>query len=183
MTGSNHQSVYDLDLFGRDDASDTNSRTKAKKPKDKIKSEKDGKKRKTSITGKKGKKSRKKLTGRQNNIINIFLAAVLALITIIMVITVIMQQVELTEINQNINDAKDVLAEKQSIYTQLEMKVDANLSTSVIEKYAQEKLSMTKASNSQKEFINLSQGDKAEVTVEAKSNIFTTIAEAFSNLW
>lgn len=134
-------------------------------------------------TTEKKKKEKKKLTKKQNLIVNSIMAGVLAVVMIIMVLTIINRQVELTEINQQINDERDILEEKQSLYTQLEMKVDANLSTAVIEKYAQEKLGMNKASNSQKEFINLSQGDKAEVTVENNSNIFTAISDAFSNLW
>ena len=131
----------------------------------------------------KKKKKRKKLTRNQNRIINILLAGVLVVFAVVMVISIINKQVKLTEINQQINDQQDILAEKQSLYTQLEMKIDANLSTAIIEKYAQEKLGMNKATNSQKEFINLSQGDKAEVSVKEHTNIFTDIAEAFSNLW
>ena len=63
------------------------------------------------------------------------------------------------------------------------MKVDSGISTAVVEQYAQEKLSMSKASNSQKEFINLSEGDKAEVSLDSHKNVFELIAEAISSLW
>lgn len=118
-----------------------------------------------------------------NNTVSIILGSILGIIVIVLIIAVISSQVQLTELNQKINDAKNLLSEKQSEYTQLQMKIDANLSTTVIEKYAQEKLGMSKASNAQKEFISLSQGDKAEVTVKPQSNIFTAIGDAFSNLW
>jgi hypothetical protein len=42
---------------------------------------------------------------------------------------------------------------------------------------------MSKATNSQKEFIQLSDSDKAEVTLSKDKNIFETIAEAVSSLW
>ena len=63
------------------------------------------------------------------------------------------------------------------------MKVDSSISTAVVEEYARDNLNMNKAANSQKEFINLSEGDKAEVTMTSEKNIFEAIAEAFASLW
>ena len=100
-----------------------------------------------------------------------------------MVVSIIHGQVQLTELNQEIADAKAQLAEQQSVYTQLEMKVDSSISTTVVEDYAKNNLNMNKATNSQKEFVNLSDSDKAEVTLSADKNIFETIAEAISSLW
>lgn len=42
---------------------------------------------------------------------------------------------------------------------------------------------MTKASNAQKEFVALESGDKAEVSAQQDSNIFTQFFESLSNLW
>ena len=113
----------------------------------------------------------------------IAMASVFGIALVVVVAAIIHGQVQLTELNQKISNAKNDLLEKQSVYTQLEMKVDSGISTSVVEEYAQDKLSMNKASNSQKEFIDLSKGDKAEVTLSSHNNVFESISQAFSNLW
>ena len=109
--------------------------------------------------------------------------AVFGIAIAFIVVSIIHGQVQLTELNQEIVNAKAKLAEQQSVYTQLEMKVDSSISTPVVEEYAQNKLHMSKATNAQKEFINLSTGDKAEVTMTSDKSIFESIAEAFASLW
>ena len=42
---------------------------------------------------------------------------------------------------------------------------------------------MSKANNSQKEFVNLSDGDKAEVTMSEDKNIFERIGDALASIW
>lgn len=127
----------------------------------------------------KAKESRR----RRSNIIRIALGVLFGIAIVFIVVSIIHGQVQLTELNQEIANAKAQLAEQQSIYTQLEMKVDSSISTTVVEEYAQNKLKMNKATNSQKEFVDLSDGDKAEVSLSADKNIFESIAEAFSSLW
>jgi predicted lipid-binding transport protein (Tim44 family) len=92
-------------------------------------------------------------------------------------------QVQLTELNQEIVNAQALLADTQSIYTQNQMKLEANLSNEEVERYAEDVLGMTKASNAQKEFVTLSHGDKAEVTAQGSENIFTKFIESIQNLW
>ena len=111
------------------------------------------------------------------------LGVVFGIAVAFIVASIIHGQVQLTELNQQISDAKAQLAEQQSVYTQLEMKVDSSISTSVVEDYAKNNLKMNKATNSQKEFIQLSDSDKAEVTLKKDKNVFETIAEAVSSLW
>ena len=113
----------------------------------------------------------------------IALGVVFAIIVAFVVASIIHGQVQLTELNQEIANAKADLAEQQSIYTQLEMKVDSSVSTTKVEEYAQKNLHMVKATNPQKEFVKLSDGDKAEVSMSAEKNVFESIAEAFSSLW
>ena len=125
------------------------------------------------------KKSKKKKSG----VARIVIAAILGVAVLVTVVSIIHGQVQLTELNQQIVNARDDLSEKQSLYTQLEMKVDSGVSTAVVEQYARDNLSMSKASNSQKEFINLSEGDKAEVSLDSHKNVFELIAEAISSLW
>ena len=63
------------------------------------------------------------------------------------------------------------------------MKVEANLSNAEIEKYATETLGMTKASNAQKEFVAIEEGDKAEVSASDNGNIFTQFFESITESW
>ena len=120
---------------------------------------------------------------RRSKLGRIIFGVIAGLLMAFVVVSIIHGQVQLTELNQEIADAKARLAEQQSIYTQLEMKVDSSISTTVVEDYAKNTLHMSKATNSQKEFVNLSDGDKAEVTLSEDKNIFEMIAEAISSLW
>lgn len=92
-------------------------------------------------------------------------------------------RVELTELNQEIATAKVDLERSQSRYTEVKTRMESSLSTAAIEKYAQENLGMSKATAQQKEYISLSEGDKAEVYMEKKSNVFTRIGDFFQSLW
>lgn len=125
----------------------------------------------------------KRARKRRSHIGRIALTVVFGIALVFVVVSIIHGQVQLTELNQEIADAKAQLAEQQSIYTQLEMKVDSSISTTVVEDYAKNDLNMTKATNQQKEFVNLSDGDKADVTMSPDKNIFESIAEAFTSLW
>lgn len=131
----------------------------------------------------KSKANIKRSRRRKSNFFRIAFGVLCGLVIIFVVVSIIHGQVQLTELNQEIADAKAQLAEQQSVYTQLEMKVDSSISTTVVEDYAKNNLNMNKATNSQKEFVNLSDSDKAEVTLSADKNIFETIAEAISSLW
>ena len=96
---------------------------------------------------------------------------------------IIKGQVELTELNQQIASAQVQLEEAKSEYTQMQAKMEASLSTAAIEKYAQENLGMSKATAQQKEYISLSEGDKAEVYLQKESNVFTEIGDFLGSLW
>ena len=97
--------------------------------------------------------------------------------------TIIIGQVRITELNQQIITAKETLSNAQSVYTQTEMSLQAKLSSSDIEKYAENQLGLTKASSSQQEFVSLSGGDKAEVTSPESENLFTQFISSIANLW
>lgn len=134
-------------------------------------------------SGRRSEKSVKRVKRRKSNFFRIALGVVFGIAIAFVVVSIIHGQVQLTELNQEIADAKATLAEQQSVYTQLEMKVDSSISTTVVEDYAKSKLNMSKAANSQKEYVNLSDGDKAEVSLSPDKNIFESIAEAISSLW
>ncbi len=146
--------------------------------------ESSSKENRTKTDGKRpARKKRTKNGARRNRFFRVSLIVVFGLAFAFIVVSIIHGQVQLTELNQEIVNAKAQLAEQQSVYTQLEMKVDSSISTPVVEEYAQDKLGMSKATNAQKEFINLSTGDKAEVTMTSDKSIFESIAEAFASLW
>ena len=134
-------------------------------------------------SGRRAEKNIKRVKRRKSNFLRIALGVVFGIAIAFVVVSIIHGQVQLTELNQEIADAKAMLAEQQSVYTQLEMKVDSSISTTVVEDYAKSKLNMNKAANSQKEYVNLSDGDKAEVSLSPDKNIFESIAEAISSLW
>ena len=175
--------AYDFTLFEepQDNGASASLRGKAK---DKSAKEDGGAKQNSKTKSEKNaRSSAKRARGGRSNVGRIVLGVVLALMMAFVVVSIIHGQVQLTELNQEIADAKQELAEQQSVYTQLQMKVDSSVSTTVVEDYAKNKLDMTKATNSQKEFVNLSDKDKAEVTLSADKNIFESIAEAVSSLW
>lgn len=125
----------------------------------------------------------KQKSGKKSKVGGITLLVIFGIAFAFIVVSIIHGQVQLTELNQEIVNAKAELAEKQSEHTQLQMKVDSSISTAVVEEYARDNLKMSKATNSQKEFVNLSEGDKAEVSMDKDKNIFEAIADAFASLW
>ncbi|MBQ3265975.1 MAG: septum formation initiator family protein [Ruminococcus sp.] len=175
--------AYDLTLFeetGSEKASEQSGST-ADKPESRdgsTRNDHSSRRGRNAKTKKGSKKDR-----RRTKLGRIIFGVIAGLLMAFVVVSIIHGQVQLTELNQEIADAKARLAEQQSIYTQLEMKVDSSISTTVVEDYAKNSLHMSKASNSQKEFVNLSDGDKAEVTLSEDKNIFESIAEAISSLW
>lgn len=177
----NHNLAYDFTLFEAPYTDGTSARLRKKSSEDAV-AVGSGEKEKQNKSRTKTKKSVKS-TRRRKNIGRIALGVVLGVAVMAMIVSIIHGQVQLTELNQEIIDARAQLAEQQSIYTQLEMKVDSSVSTSVVEQYAKEQLSMNKANNSQKEFINLSDGDKAEVSMSEDKNIFERIGDAIASLW
>ncbi len=120
---------------------------------------------------------------RKHNVGSIILGFVCAAVITLCVGFIIKGQVELTELNQQIASAHTQLEEVKSEYTQMQAKMEASLSTAAIEKYAQQELGMSKATAQQKEYISLSEGDKAEVYTEKKSNVFTQMVDFFGSLW
>lgn len=90
--------------------------------------------------------------------------------------TIVYGQVQMTELTEQLNTATKTLDESKSVYTQLKMKSDSQLSLQAVENYATDKLGMKKIEQSQVEPIELSKGDKTQVvkTVE-NQNWLTSI--------
>lgn len=80
-----------------------------------------------------------------------------------MVGTMVYGQVQLTELTDQLNSTTKILNENKSVYTQLKMKSDSQLSLETVENYATQKLGMKKIEQNQIEPVELSKGDKTQV--------------------
>ena len=181
MYYDNRNLAYDLHLFEQEEIRSSVVKTPEKEQE--VKPTKKKQNTKVDAKSKDENGSVKRIKRRKNNFLSISMVVVFAAVIMAVVGLIIHGQVQLTELNQQISAAQKNLEEQKSLYTQLEMKVDASISTAVVEKYAQENLGMSKVSNAQKEFVSLSEGYNVELTVSKNDTIFDTIADAFSSLW
>ena len=181
MAYGNHNAAYDLSLF--DD--ELNLSTAAPKRRDDEERRKQSKKKQNNRNKvvKLPEEELDKIRRRKHNPVKLAIGGVSAAIVTFIIGVIIVGQVQLTELNQEIITAEHQLADAESVRIQNQMKVETNLSDAEIEKYATEKLGMTKASNAQKEFVALESGDKAEVSAQKDTNIFARFFESLSNLW
>ena len=129
------------------------------------------------------REERKKRVKYKINPLKAFLAVSVSALSIVAMTAIIHGQAQLTELNQQISDAQIQLTELQSYYTQIEMKVENKLGPSVVEEYAKNDLGMKKTESYQKEFISLSDGDKAEILAEKDKSIFESIIEGLKEIW
>lgn len=83
-------------------------------------------------------------------------------------------QVQLNEVTSGINMATKQLNESESVYTQLQVKVESKLSLGAVEEYARNNLQMEKINPYQIEYITLSKEDKGEI-YQSRSNMFDKI--------
>ena len=184
----NHNLAYDFRLFEDERrahsaprSGDSRRRTEERRP---VRADS---RRKVNRAAAKPSSERKpkvrRMKRRKSNFLRIAAGIVFGLAAVVIIASIIHGQVQLTELNQEIIDARAELSEKQSIYTQLEMKVDSSITTTAVEQYAKEVLNMSKATNSQKEFIALSSGDKAEVFIKTEKNLIERIIDAITSLW
>lgn len=120
---------------------------------------------------------------RKHNVAGIIGGFLMAAVIVTIVGIIIYGQVRLAELNQQIASAETQLSHSVSKYTQLQAKVESSLSTTAVEEYARTQLSMSKATNQQKEYISLSQGDKAEVYTEQDDTVFSVISKFIGSLW
>ena len=120
---------------------------------------------------------------RKRNPLKLTVSFLFSAVVVAVVGMIIYSQVQLTELNQKISEAQETLENSQSEYTHMQMNVDAKYTTSIIEEYAQDKLGMTKANSSQKEFVDLSSGDKAKIVEKEDKSIFDTIVDWISSIW
>lgn len=182
---SNHNLAYDFTLFEEQRGPRTVS-SRGKRPQAGSDAA-EGKEKVNKAAADKPVPERKKgvrrIKRRKARYLRIAGGIAFGLVAVLIIASIIHAQVQLTELNQEIIDARTELKEKQSRYTELEMQIAAAVSTDEVEKYATENLHMSKATTSQKEYISLREGDKAEVYLEEDKNIFERIVDAISSLW
>lgn len=169
--------AYDLSLFEDENSysvpQSTKKRNKAAAGTAKKKPTAERNEEKSASKGQRKKYSPLKVLGTA--VAGLFVVGALA--------TIIMGQAQLTELNRSIDTKTEELKQKKSQYTQLDMNVRSRYSTAIVEDYAKDELGMSKATNYQKEFVNLSEGDKAEILTEDGQNIFSTIIDAIAGIW
>lgn len=97
--------------------------------------------------------------------------------------TFVYGQVQLTELTDSLNAATKTLNESRSLYTQMKMKSDSQLSLEKIENYATQTLGMQKIDQNQVTPIELSKGDKSEVVRKSgDGGWFSRLTEAVRRL-
>ena len=183
MAYENRNAAYDLSLFDDSFAYTSDSAVPKREEKQSVNKKTKNKVKKANNVVTIPQEELHKIRRRKHNPVKLALASVGAAAVTFVIGAIIMGQVQLTELNQEIVNAQALLADSQSIYTQNQMKLEANLSNEEVERYAEDVLGMTKASNAQKEFVTLTGGDKAEVTAQANETIFTKFIESIKNLW
>ncbi|MBQ5398142.1 MAG: hypothetical protein IIU14_01765 [Ruminococcus sp.] len=171
MAYENRNAAYNLELFS-DNAAE-------KLPKKKKKTEHKKNNKVVALP----QEALVKIRRRKHNPFKLFVGTVAGIAITAIVAAIIVGQVQLTELNQQIITAKADLRNAQSTYTQRQMSLQADFTTNDIEKFARDELGMSKAENAQKEYISLSQGDKAEISDEANLNFFQRIINAITGLW
>lgn len=183
MAYNNKNAAYDLSLFDDDIAYTAGTAAPKREEKTVHKKKIKKSKAKANKVVKLPEEELNKIRRRRHNPLKLAVGSVCGLAVAVVIGIIIVGQVKITELNDQIVNARATLENAQSVYTENEMKVESSLSDSSVEEYAQSVLGMTKASNTQKEFVSLSGGDKAEVSTQADSNIFTQFIDSIKNLW
>lgn len=169
----NENTAYDLSLF----ETATPAKKQEKLPAPAVKSPK-----KTEIIDIKQIKTDSKPEKKKSPLTYVAYTFML-LLTASAVIAMLCGQAELTELNQKITEANTILNEKESVYIQTQMHVEAELSPEVVEHYAENVLGMTKIDNSKKEFIKLSEGDKVTIAQSKSGTFGEFITDKIVSMW
>ncbi len=110
------------------------------------------------------------------------LLAVVVLVAAV-VITMLYSRAVLTELNQQISEAQARLAEEQSENTRLTAELESKISLRNVEEYATQTLGMSSMDKQQVTYVDLSEGDKIELTNESpKKTLADRIQVAISNV-
>lgn len=82
----------------------------------------------------------------------------------------VLGQVQLAELTDSLEGVSTQLSEDQSVYTQMKMKSEAQMSLQTVEDYATGELGMEKVNRNQIKNITLSDGDKSQVLRPVQDN-------------
>ena len=98
------------------------------------------------------------------------------------VVTMLYSRAVLTELNQQIAAQTNALADAQSENTRLSAQLDAKVSLRNVEEYATQALGMVSIDKSQITYVDLSEGDKIELTMDSpRLSLIDRIRVAISN--
>ncbi len=86
------------------------------------------------------------------------------------VITVVYNQVQLTELTEQINTANQQLEEAQSLEIQLNMEASQKMNGAAVEEYVQKELGMSKVTSGQVTYVDMAQEDKGTVVRETSGD-------------
>lgn len=100
------------------------------------------------------------------------------------VIMLVFNQVQLTELTDQIHTETKALSEAQALEVQLEMKTTEKINSAQIEEYARGQLGMTKISENQVEYMNMATEDKGIVLeLSQDGNIFQRAIEKVKSVF
>lgn len=107
----------------------------------------------------------------KRNLFRLAVAAVLFAGIMATVMTVVYNQVQLTELTEEINQTAQALEEAESLEIQLNMAAAQKMTGAQVEEYAAS-LGMEKVSGSQVTYVNVAQEDQGTVVQEVESTSF-----------
>lgn len=172
MSADKNSEAYDLSLFEPDEKK---SEKKDKNQKNKMKESNLIRLHPGAIT---------KAHRRKRNPIMIVGVAMLTIIVTAVSATIVQSNVVLNELNEEILQANKTITQQNNLSAQYQLKIDSRLSGNVVQDYAEKNLGMMQATNAQKQFISLSDGDYGQVIRDdGSSNILETVANAFKGSW
>ena len=106
-----------------------------------------------------------------------------AAVVVGIVVTMLYSRAVLTELSQQIAHQTSLLEKEQSEYTRLTAELDAKISLRNVEDYATQTLGMFPVDKSQVTYVDLSEGEKIELTSESpKQSLFDKVELAIINV-
>lgn len=117
---------------------------------------------------------------KKRNFLSALVTSISAIAVVATVSLFIYGQVQLFETTEEICSLKKQLAESQSEYTQLEMKLASEMSLKEIENKARERFQMNKVNSGQIEYVNVEEGNKVIVSESGGGSWFHKFLNLFS---
>ena len=106
-----------------------------------------------------------------------------AAVVVGIVVTMLYSRAVLTELSQQIAHQTSLLEKEQSEYTRLTAELDAKISLRNVEDYATQTLGMFPVDKCQVTYVDLSEGEKIELTSESpKQSLFDKVELAIINV-